>query len=366
MLLAESSIRALEGVDANHCCATLQSASGREDLFALKTFLAWCLSIVHLALGGFKSYREQPYSYYLLVQVCNMGEVAGLVLGAAGLAACFDSCLSAFNYIDSATKYGKDYQKAALKISLLQLRLSRWKESVCFIEDEAIGTQLAGQVATREQTIQVEELLGEIQHAFEDAQNASKRYRLKEATTKPDTEQLTMDELTARARNMAIRRQKHTSIRQKARWALHDRKKMDRLVEDLGSYVTSLVELFPSIATTQLRLATKDASDLVPSSDLINLKDGRTAPPGAIVREASFDTDTTLCEAVQRNIEVARTGHSYENIEIGDEVRAKFGNEIATGHMVNGPGHSYKNIKATGKAIVQYGDSYGMKSIFDT
>ena len=48
-----------------------------------------------------------------------MAELAGLVIGGAGLATLFDSCMNAFQYVDSAAAYGKDYQKAALRISPL-------------------------------------------------------------------------------------------------------------------------------------------------------------------------------------------------------------------------------------------------------
>ena len=295
-----------------------------------------------------------------------MGEVAGLVLSAVGLAACFDSCLSAFNYVDSGTKYGKDYQKAALKISILQLRLSRWKESVWFVDDASIGVHFSAQVATREEVARVAELLAEIQNALEDAQHVSRRYKLKESIIHPDTEQTTMDELTAQARDLAIRRQGHASIGQKARWALHDRKKLDRLVEDLESYITSLVNLFPAIDMKQRQLAKTDALELVQRPALELSRDEKTTPPSTILQDATFQTDRVLYKEVQINIDIAKSGHTYEDMEVGDEVKAKFGNEIAADHKFTGPGHNYKNIRATGKATVLYGDSYGMRSIFDT
>jgi len=35
-------------------------------------------------------------------------ETAGLVIGGLGLAALFDTCMSAFEYIDTGRNYGKD------------------------------------------------------------------------------------------------------------------------------------------------------------------------------------------------------------------------------------------------------------------
>ena len=46
------------------------------------------------------------------------------------MAALVDGCMKTFDRIDSARTYGRDYGKASLKLSLLQLRLSRWAEGV--------------------------------------------------------------------------------------------------------------------------------------------------------------------------------------------------------------------------------------------
>jgi len=53
-------------------------------------------------------------------------EVAGVVIGSVSLAALLETCMSCFDYIDTGQKYGKDYQKFAIAMRGLELRLSRW------------------------------------------------------------------------------------------------------------------------------------------------------------------------------------------------------------------------------------------------
>lgn len=59
------------------------------------------------------------------------------MIGGVGLLTLFDSCMNGFEYVDSAAAYGKDYQQAALRISLLQLRFSRWSKNVTFVDDKS-------------------------------------------------------------------------------------------------------------------------------------------------------------------------------------------------------------------------------------
>ena len=63
-----------------------------------------------------------------------MAEVAGLVVGDAGLAVSFESCIGVFERVESGANYGTEYEKAALRISLLELRLSRWAQNIRFAE----------------------------------------------------------------------------------------------------------------------------------------------------------------------------------------------------------------------------------------
>lgn len=48
---------------------------------------------------------SNPHSAYLPLWPM---ETAGLVIGGLGLAALFDTCMSAFEYIDTGRNYGKD------------------------------------------------------------------------------------------------------------------------------------------------------------------------------------------------------------------------------------------------------------------
>ena len=128
--------------------------------------------------------------------------------------------MSAFERIDSARKYGTEYEKTALKISIIQLRLSRWAESVQSVTSATtIGSAENGATAER--------LLAEIESELEQAEDRAKRYKLKEETTSPD-----------------------------------DRKKI-ALIENLISKTKRLAEEFPNVGARQLQLAQSDATELV-------------------------------------------------------------------------------------------------------
>jgi hypothetical protein len=57
-----------------------------------------------------------------------MAEVAGLAIGGVALASLFDTCMRTFKRINAGKNCGRDYQEAALKITLLGNRLSRWED----------------------------------------------------------------------------------------------------------------------------------------------------------------------------------------------------------------------------------------------
>ena len=134
-----------------------------------------------------------------------MAEVAGLVIGGVSLASLFDSCMNAFDYIDSAKTYGKEYQKSAVKVSLLQLRLARWEESV----SAAASPGSALKIGTAQDGETAKDLLGEIATGIEDTEKVAKRYKLKQAPPLMDNnEAMSMEALVSRAKNLSIRRQR--------------------------------------------------------------------------------------------------------------------------------------------------------------
>ena len=230
-------------------------------------------------------------------------------------------------------------------------------------------TTLNVQVATAEQAEQVKRLLGSIYDDFGDAERVAQRHKVKpQAPTSFDApnEQMAVEVLTERVKAMAIRRQKATSVTKKARWALHDEKKMRRLIEDLDSNITDLVQLFPKIEQTQQSLARKQASELIQSqpTEVKKLDDGSNSAV-SVLQEAASDVDKMFESAIQKAVAQARYGHEYVEINSGDKTRVEVGKYVAPGNTVTGLSHRYGKMNGYGEARIRYGDNYGGKSVFD-
>lgn len=296
-----------------------------------------------------------------------MAEIAGLVIGGISMAALVDGCMKTFDRIESARTYGRDYQKASLKLSLLKLRLSRWVEGVI----ETVQQQHLVSIGTSTDAQTVQELLGDIARTIEETERYGDRYQnttptLPAATN--DKEVATMILLSERVKTMAIHRQNTSSIRQKAQWALRDQRKFKRLLAGLGDSISDLEQLFPAerlaiLAQTQ-QLAKLDASELIHPSAVEEPADADIVV--SILEDIiTPDVDNILKGAVNKVKEEQVTGHRYGIMNVADSVHCHVGDYVAPGQIPNGLSHSYATLNATGTARIQYGNSYGGKSVFD-
>jgi hypothetical protein len=294
-------------------------------------------------------------------------EVAGLVVGGVGLAALFETCMNTFEYVDTGKRYGVDYQKAALKVSVLELRLSRWGQQVRFSETLPEGS-------TSDQSPQVEALLGQIQMDLEDACKASKRYVLPRGneTGQQVAGSGNLESLGDRFRGLSLRRQNRTSLVKKTRWALRDKKKLDSLIDDIKGSVDSLENLSSAVSAPspqQRQEVMKDVQELVQPAE-IEEPEETNEPIIAVLKEITEGVDGQLREAVDVAATRVASGDSHSNIFTSDKARMIFGDYIANGYkgpVVLADRHTVTSNKVytTGEAKVQFGNSYGGKSIMD-
>lgn len=297
-----------------------------------------------------------------------MAEVVGLVLGGISMAALVQTCTQAFDQVESARTYGREYQKSALKLSLLELRLTRWVGSV--IETVKQKNIVIG---TSEDAEKVRELLGEIAETFQRAE----RYAVRHKTARPteghvndddDEEVATVDVLAHRVKTMALHRQKTSSFGQRTRWALLDQRKFKRLLSDLGDSISELETMFPAeqmlmISESRKQRAKAEAMKLIQPSQA-EVKDSGVLV--SILEDAAADVDQVLNEAVEKAAQDTRIArHTYGEINVADTVRISVGDYIAPGQQQSGPGHTYGRLTATGSSRVLYGDNFGGRSVFD-
>ncbi|KAF2994065.1 hypothetical protein E8E13_002393 [Curvularia kusanoi] len=246
----------------------------------------------------------------------EMTEVAGLVIGAVSLAATFTTCVDCFEYIQLGRNFGKDYQRSLLKLDIAKLRLSRWADAVSESHNQY---QVPLRTPADAQT--VESLLGNIIDCFADAERVSRRFEAKSnnptelqvynANTDLEPSLQTMHD---KMRDLALRRQQRSTIRQKAAWALYEKRYFDRLIVDVVSLIEDLTQLFPAIQQRQSELVAEEIREIV------------SQPAFAEVESAAEDIDTLLVSSIQQAL-AAQGSHNFNKNTVTDEADAQYGDQ---------------------------------------
>lgn len=152
--------------------------------------------------------------------------------------------------------------------------------------------------------------------------------------------------LTTRA--IAKKRQKGTNFLQKASWALYNKKKFDRLVEDLTGFVDILETVFPAeVAQLQAVICKGEVEEFGDVKDL------------PVLGDAAGKDDKLLVAEVTKAAE--RKGNHYENFEISGEdadFKTQVGDTYGAGRNREGDGNVYKGFKIGGKGFSQIGDKF--------
>ncbi|USW55201.1 Putative prion-inhibition and propagation, HeLo domain, HeLo domain superfamily [Septoria linicola] len=278
-----------------------------------------------------------------------MAEAAGLAVGGVALVSLVDTTINTFGLIESGASYGRTYNQIALKLSLSQLRLARWRDS----------NELA-MLSVTSDADKFEELLGEIEANFEDAQSISKQYKQGPITADNQENNIPVAALVSRVRTLAETRQESSSVLKKARWALHDEKRFNRLANNQSKLVDELIDLFPAAQEQQMQVARRDAQDLVQQPELVNNGPGRQ-----ILHEAAEEVFPKLLAGLQ---EVgAGSKYTFRNISTIGTARQSNGEHVAKnykGRFLKGT-FNYDKISAADGSRQSNGNSYGGKSVFD-
>ena len=294
----------------------------------------------------------------------RMAETAGLVVGGVALASLFSACVDCFEYVQLGRNFGNSHQKCLLKLDVVRLRLSRWGESVRLTgENDRKAPTFSISTASEMDLQAAKSLLGEIVADFQDVEKISQRYLTKAKCNESTAiagaasipENTSLEALGSQMRNLAIRRQKQSSIKQKFKWAVYEEKNFNRLIEDLTGLVNDLVELFPAAKPTQEHLCAVEVSEIAESQDVQTLY---------VLENVSAGVDNVLSHQVAEKVQDQR-GHSFKNFTASDQAKMAIGDEIHADMQVNGYGHKYDGISASGHAKVRSGNQYGGKSFWD-
>ncbi|KAF2008308.1 hypothetical protein BU24DRAFT_138462, partial [Aaosphaeria arxii CBS 175.79] len=189
-------------------------------------------------------------------------EAGGLAVGVIALAGLFNNAVDCFEYVQLGYSFGTNFQTSLLKLDHARLRLSRWGQAVGLSGDLADAESLQEATVQKEDIGNAEKVLGQILDLFMEAERISAKYK---ASVKSDDSALTILDVQAdmnelgrslheKMRNLSIKRQNKTLLRQKVKWALYEEKHFKRLIEDIVDLVAALPEIFPAVKQEQQKL----------------------------------------------------------------------------------------------------------------
>jgi hypothetical protein len=279
-----------------------------------------------------------------------MAETAGLVIGAVSLTAIFTACVDCFEYVQLGRNFGKDYQRSLLKLDIVKLRLSRWANAANESHNQyqvPLGSPVEAQ--------KVEVILGEIVACFADAERVSQRFKPKGNNTtelqlydaNTDLEP-SLQTMHIKMRDLALKRQRRSNVRQKASWALYEKKYFDRLICDVTQLVEGLIQLFPATQRLQSELVVEEIQEI------------ESLPAFTEVKTAAEGIDSLLVSSVQQALASQGSHKFIRNITTG-EADVHYGNQYARGTQLaehTGPGHLFVENIASENATVHYGNKY--------
>lgn len=209
-------------------------------------------------------------------------EPVSITVGVAGLVGTFTACVDCFEYIRIGRSLGADYQTAIVKLDLARLRLTRWGRSVGIVQgdqdiDEAVAvTRLKSKLGAPEKDFEtVTNTLGQLFTLFKMSAETSNRLSSRPgAEDKIDNSIHNADIrfLHERARDLAIQRQKKSTVLQKTAWALYRKKDFTQLIDQITELTSALVEVAP-VQAQQQELCRAEVEEISNDRSLVVLND---------------------------------------------------------------------------------------------
>ena len=272
-----------------------------------------------------------------------MAEIAGLVLGGITLTSLVESCISLFGIFDAYTGAAKEHQLAALQLRLLGLRLHVWKEAF-EKSGEGHGTPDQGALA--------KDALTTIQRLLKSATDIDQRHNptLKNAASSKRTETG-----MARFRTKLTRGGEESAVSDKMAWVLRAKPKLQRITSNITSLIDQLEALAEQFVRSYHANAWKVKAAEVESfmADAKQDQDFRAVAAEFFPSHRPYQENRNISEHVEN-----RAGKNARVLQ-GDHVALGFVGDVPATRQV------FWRNEATDNARVQYGNSYGGKSIFD-
>ena len=247
-----------------------------------------------------------------------MADVSGLVIGAVALASLFTTCIELFEYFELGRNYAYDHQLAITKLTLLKARLAGWGLS---LNVRSPGHEDSGLRKSwpSERDVVGRSLFG-IKDIFENASLLVDKYKLTPRRTRtfrlvPPLGSDALLPLTTDPRVRTATSSNWLHLRKRTKWAIHDKQKFDRFIDDLSFLIENLekvndrigmsndpaanIKVSRSPRTSQLSLRqTQDSSTtLIPTSHTTSSLERRDQRSYEMDRKSgqAFDASKLAC-----------------------------------------------------------------------
>ncbi|UKZ46819.1 hypothetical protein TrVGV298_001029 [Trichoderma virens] len=269
-----------------------------------------------------------------------MTDIAGLVFGVAAL---WQSCVQAYEIIDSTRHHGMEFELLNVKFEVERVRLLCWGDALGLAgvqtwawnpgtspnsgdQSNINTTRLDVRLRQEDVRSTVLRLLGCIQHVFENTDRLQDYYGLQEAaplgltsqgqsqTQSHGQEQEPLPPQTQRIligvfkrpyenlRRMAGHRQRSTALNRRVVWAVRDRRKFDMLISELRGFNDSLESLFPD---AQIRAAAAMRAEIEGAVEIRGLR---------LLQEATAEEHQDLSECASLRLELLSVSRIQDDV----------------------------------------------------
>ena len=263
-------------------------------------------------------------------------EVAGLVVGVAGLSGLFTACIDCFELVQRGRYLGKDFYLLETRFSNQRLRLEAWGRACGLAGADAYDTRLDEDEDIRNS---LESTLIHLLTLLRDGNKLRSRYGLCEASSVnkkslpwytsapwPDPRQLGISvgrkfqELGDRIRST----QKGTRPANVVRWVVEDRQKFTELVENLKNLIDDLEGLtrFDGVQERQREFIRREVETINDVHTLEAIEEARAGERDSISDAASLRLWNVRDKFGQSEVNIATEGESTGTIPASSPVVA--------------------------------------------
>ncbi|RGP70268.1 hypothetical protein FSPOR_4168 [Fusarium sporotrichioides] len=287
-----------------------------------------------------------------------MSEVLGTDAGAISVAALFNNCIDCFEHIQISRHFGDEFSRYQLRLDVAKCRLSRWGAAVDVNHD----SRFFGKASRDPTTALARGLLEEMVARFKATHRASLLYETisKESDMgiccEADLDTVSQ-RLHNRFRELTIQRQNGVVLTKKPHWAVYDKKKMGRMIDDIFDLINDLEHVFPATPRATGRLVQMEIEEVHDQQEL------------RMIQEVAKDSDPVLEDTTRYKLQEI-TGKNTAG-RISGKGSVNIGHTFVKDPFVHSNGFRDKTVNHVDEvdggetSRVNIGNTYGVKGFWD-